>query len=101
MPAHLLRLDAIDIFLRDDGRLSLGTCGRGWLFRHDRRDGSCLRSRGKRGGARHQSDSEFEKFPAFHGLDLLVEVSVWISVSPLQHECWLNSPFIFVSMFDG
>lgn len=66
MPAHLHRLDPIDLVLRHDRRLDL--CRRRCARRlaRDRRYGSGLRACGKHDRARDQSSTEIQEIPKFH-----------------------------------
>jgi hypothetical protein len=55
MPAHLFRLDAIDVVLRDDGGLSASGRGSGLQFSGHRRQRRGLRGCSKRGAACHKT----------------------------------------------
>jgi hypothetical protein len=72
VPAHLLRLQMVDIVLRNHGRFrSLAVRRYQARFRRNRRQRRSLRSGGKRPRACNNSKGEFQKVAAFHNISLV------------------------------
>ena len=72
VPAHLLRLQVIDIILRNHGGLrALVVQRRQARFRRNRRQRRSLRSGSKRPRACNNSKGEFQKVAAFHNISLV------------------------------
>jgi hypothetical protein len=66
MPAHLQRLDLIDLVLRHDRRLDICRRRRARRLARDRCDRGRLRACGKHDRARDQSGTEIQEIPRFH-----------------------------------
>jgi hypothetical protein len=74
VPAHLLRLQMIDIVLRNHGGFRAIAMRRYQArFRRDRRQRRSLRSGSKRPRACNNSKGEFQKVAAFHNISLVCD----------------------------
>ena len=72
VPAHLLRLQMVDIVLRNHGGFRAFAVWRYQArFRRNRRQRRGLRSGGKRPRAGNKSKGEFQKVAAFHNISLV------------------------------
>jgi hypothetical protein len=74
VPAHLLRLQVIDIVLRNHGGFRTFAVRRHQArFRRNRRQRRSLRSGGKRPRACNNSKGEFQKVAAFQNISLVCD----------------------------
>mgnify|MGYP000007888075 FL=1 len=67
MPAHLLRLQAVDLVTRGDGRMRIAARRRACiLVQEKRRERRRLGGHCERGGAGGDTEGDLQKIPAFH-----------------------------------